>query len=311
MLPNTFGTFRTVVNPNAPDGIDALSIVLTNAPFAGCRNSMGLPCRNPMGLDTIVLSSSPSAPPVAPATFSLSGKVTDSATAAGIPGAAVVVTDGPNAGRSTSTDAAGTYTLAQLLQSGFTVNASHLLYVSQSKGVTLTSDQTLSFDLTRRQPTTPLPSGATVIDFNGVTADGASVTTYSESGFTVTATSGEWIARTTFGNPAPFIQFYASPGTIVTGELRVAAAGSVFGFSSVDVYSSTRPVPYTITGLRNRSTVFTLRDTLPNLLGTFRTVTNPNAAASIDTISIVLTNEAASCSTCRNPMGLDRIVLTR
>ena len=57
------------------------------------------------------------------------------------------IADGPNAGRSTRTDAAGNYSLAELLQSGFTVNMSASNYLSQSKGVTLTSDQTLSFQL--------------------------------------------------------------------------------------------------------------------------------------------------------------------
>jgi hypothetical protein len=47
-LPNTFGNFRNVVNPNATDRIDALSIVLTNT-AAPC-------CRNPMGLDNIALT---------------------------------------------------------------------------------------------------------------------------------------------------------------------------------------------------------------------------------------------------------------
>ena len=125
----------------------------------------------------------------------------------------------------------------------------------------------------------------------------------------MSAASGPWEASTTYGNPAPFIQFYAAAGTTVTGEVRLTAGGSAFSFYSVDLYSSTTPVPYTITGLRNASPVFTLMDTLPNTFGNFRTVANPNAAAPIDTLSIVLTNAAATC--CRNPMGLDTIVLRR
>jgi len=148
-----------------------------------------------------------------------------------------------------------------------------------------------------------------IISFSGLTANGASVTTYTESGFTVSASSGAWEASTTYGNPAPFIQFFASPGTTVTGEVRVALGGSVFNVYSVDLYSSTTPIPYVITGLRSSATVFTLADTLPNTFGNFRAVGNPNAAAPIDALSIVLTNAAAGC--CRNPMGLDTIVLTR
>jgi hypothetical protein len=224
-LPNTFGNFRTVFNPHGADAIDTLSIVLTNA-AATC-------CRNPMGLDTIVFTSTPA---TAPITFSLNGQVTDSATGAGIPNASVSVADGPNAGRSTRTDASGNYTLTELEQSGFTVNVSASNYVSQSKGVTLTSNQTLSFQLTRQAttpPPSPPPSRATIIGFSGLSANDASVSTYTESGFTVSAASGPWEAITTYGNPAPFIQFYAAAGTTVTGEVRVTAGGSMFSFYSV------------------------------------------------------------------------------
>jgi hypothetical protein len=114
---------------------------------------------------------------------------------------------------------------------------------------------------------------------------------------------------TTYGNPAPFIEFSAPGGTTTTGEIRVSAGGAPFGFYSVDLYASTTPIPYTIVGSRNSSPVFTLKDTVPNTLGRFRTVANPNPALVVDAISIVLTNAAAQC--CANPMGLDTIVLTR
>lgn len=299
-LPNTFGNFRTVASPNAADAIDTLSITLTNA-AAAC-------CRNPMGLDTIVLTSTPSTTPTTPTAFSLSGQVTDSASGAGISGATVFIADGPNAGRSTRTDAAGNYSLAELLQSGFTVNMSASNYLSQSKGVTLTSDQTLSFQLIP-QPTTSRPQGATVISFNGLTVNDAAVTSFTESAFTVSTASGAWVASTTYGHPAPFIQFLAEPATTVTGEIRIAAGGSTFSFASVDLYSSTTPIPYTIKGSRNSSPVFTVTGTVPNTFGDFRTVANSNATSPIDALSIVLTNAAASC--CRNPLGLDTIVLTR
>jgi hypothetical protein len=181
--------------------------------------------------------------------------------------------------------------------------------VSQSKGVTLTSNQTLSFQLAHLPPAPPLPAGTTIIGFNGLAVNGASVTSYTESGFTVLPTSGAWVAGTTYGNPAPFIQFTAPGGATVIGEVRVSAGGTVFSFKSVDLYASTTPIPYSLTGVRNSSTVFTVADTLPNTLGNFRTVANPNAAAVIDTLSIVLTNAASLAGS--NPMGLDTIVLTR
>jgi len=47
-LGNTFGTFKTVVNPKVGTAIDTLTITLTN-PAAPC-------CANPMGLDNIVVT---------------------------------------------------------------------------------------------------------------------------------------------------------------------------------------------------------------------------------------------------------------
>jgi Carboxypeptidase regulatory-like domain len=297
-LQHTFGDFRTVANPNSGVIIDTLSIVLTNA-AASC-------CRNPMGLDNIVLTSTPTT--TTPTMFSLGGRVTDSGTGTGISGAIVSIADGPNARVATSTDISGNYSFTGLQQSGFTVNVSASNYVSQSKGVTLTSNQTLSFQLTR-QPTTPTPSGTTIISFNGLTLNGASVTSYTESGFTVLPTLGAWVAVTTYGNPAPFIDFFAPAGTTVTGAIQVKAGGATFSFKSVDLYSSTTPIPYTITGLRNSTSTFTMAATLPNTFGGFATVVNPNAASMVDTLIISLTNPSAAC--CTNPMGLDNIVVTR
>ena len=158
--------------------------------------------------------------------------------------------------------------------------------------------------------TAPPPPPKTVsLAFSSLTADGASVTTHIESGFTVSVMSGDWSVRTTYGNPAPFVQFWAQAGTTVGGEIRVTASGSTFSFKSVDLYSSTTPIPYTITGLRNSIRVFELSDTVPNTFGNFKTVVNQNASDVIDTLSITLTNPAAPC--CRNPTGLDNIALVQ
>jgi hypothetical protein len=142
--------------------------------------------------------------------------------------------------------------------------------------------------------------------FNGVPADFGHP--YTESGFTVSQTSGGWFPSTTYGNPAPFIEFTAPAGSTVTGEIRVTAGGATFGFKSVDLYSSTTPIPYTFVGVRNCATVFTETNTVPNTFGAFRTVVGQHPMTIIDTLSITLTNPAAPC--CANPMGLDNIVLT-
>jgi hypothetical protein len=88
----------------------------------------------------------PSSPPT-PTTFTLSGQVTDSATQLGLSVASVSISDGPNAGKWAMTDASGNYRLADLQGATFTVRAHAPHYVSQTKSVTLTGNQTLSFAL--------------------------------------------------------------------------------------------------------------------------------------------------------------------
>jgi hypothetical protein len=102
-------------------------------------------------------SHSPTSPSsLTPTTSSLGGQISDRTTGAGIPGAAVSIVDGPNAGKSTTTDSLGYYSLTGLQQAGFTITVSANNYVAQSKGVTLTSNQTLSFQL---EPSGPAFSG--------------------------------------------------------------------------------------------------------------------------------------------------------
>jgi hypothetical protein len=155
---------------------------------------------------------------------------------------------------------------------------------------------------------TAVSSAPTAIGFDGLTLNGAAVTTYTESGFNVVA-SGGWVAGSFYGNPRPFIQFSTPGGSTATGEVRISADGATFSFDSVDLYSSTTQIPFTITGLRNGSTVFTFAGTLPNTYGGFITVASPNTAAVVDTLSIVLTNKTGPC--CTNPMGLDTIVVAK
>lgn len=156
-------------------------------------------------------------------------------------------------------------------------------------------------------PPTQLQSGP--VTFSGVGGEGMPVATYSELGFTIQATAGTWQAGANYGNPLPFIRFQAQGGATIAGELVVTAGGQTFSFTGVDLYSSTTPIPYQITGLRNSATVFTASATLGNTFGNFRTVASPEPSVAIDTLKISLVNAAAPC--CPNPMGLDNITLVK
>ena len=156
----------------------------------------------------------------------------------------------------------------------------------------------------------PIARRQTRVSFDGLLVDAEPVSSYTESGITVEATEGDWQAWTGYGHPAPFVAFGVAGGEPpTTGEVTLTAGGSEFGFVSVDLYSSTTPVPYTITGRLGATTIFTLSGTVPNPEGDFATVPNPQLSARIDTLVISLVNAPAPC--CDNRVGLDSVRLIR
>ncbi|MGZ3444191.1 MAG: hypothetical protein ACXWLG_00760, partial [Myxococcaceae bacterium] len=122
---------------------------------------------------------------------------------------------------------------------------------------------------------TPCPA----IGFDDAGAAAAPVTTYTRCGFTVTGTTPNWTVWTGYGKPAPFIGFMSAPGETTTGEIRVTAGAGKFTFQSVEVYSSTTPIPYVITGFANSAPVFAIQGTQGNTFGNFATISNPNPGA--------------------------------
>jgi hypothetical protein len=145
--------------------------------------------------------------------------------------------------------------------------------------------------------------GATTIDFTGLSPN-APFTSYTEAGFTVSVLSAHWLVDS-YGNPGPSIIFENPPDP--SGSVAVTDAGVPFSFSSIDLYSSTTPIPYTLTGLLAGNAVFTVSGTVPNTFGNFATVSNPHATDLIDSLEVSLSNPAAPC--CPNPVGLDNIVV--
>ena len=123
----------------------------------------------------------------------------------------------------------------------------------------------------------------------------------------MTASTPNWEVWTGYGHPAPFIGFMSAAGQTTIGRIRVTAGAGTFKFQSVDVYSSTTPIPYVITGSLNSAQVFVLQSTEGNTYGNFATISNPRPDARIDALVIQLVDPAASC--CPNPTGLDNIVL--
>jgi hypothetical protein len=156
----------------------------------------------------------------------------------------------------------------------------------------------------------PLP-GTTTVTFNGLAgSNGTPFASHLEQNVLVEPAAGAWTVLATYGRPSPSIQLVrtASDPTLI-GDVRVTVGGAAFRLSSLDLYSSVTPIPYTITGTLSGATVFTATGTVPNTFGNFATVANPYSTAPVDTVIISVTNPAVTC--CGNPVGVDNIVVWR
>jgi hypothetical protein len=97
----------------------------------------------------------PPAPPVV-TTYTLTGQITESVptTATAIVGATITIGDGPNAGKSATSDTGGRYTISGLQFAGGTATISASNYQSISRGVSLSSSGTTT---TTNYPLAPNP----------------------------------------------------------------------------------------------------------------------------------------------------------
>jgi hypothetical protein len=148
-----------------------------------------------------------------------------------------------------------------------------------------------------------------VIGFDELRVHGAAFTTLTSCKLEVSVTAASWVASTSYGNPAPFVQFFSPAGTTTTGEITVSGVSTAFSFTSVDIYSSTTKIPYDISGFSGGALVFAIEAVQPNTFGGFATVGGPGPRGPLDKLRIRLTNPAAPC--CTNPVGLDNIRVVR
>jgi hypothetical protein len=88
-------------------------------------------------------------PTPTPQRYTLSGTVTDKSTAAPLSSATITVTDGPNAGRSATTDSAGRYTFADLQSSRFTIRVTRDGYGETTDNVMLNANIMVNVALER------------------------------------------------------------------------------------------------------------------------------------------------------------------
>ena len=150
----------------------------------------------------------------------------------------------------------------------------------------------------------------TTITFAGLTVNHTPVTHYEEAGFVVAGVSGPWESMSQYGAPKPAVIFVRPTSEpTMTAEMAIRSGNALFGFASVQIYSSVTPIPYEVLGVRRSVALFHLAGTIPNTFGHFVPLINPDADLRIDTLVIRLSNPATPC--CANPVGFDTVVLRR
>lgn len=100
-------------------------------------------------------------------------------------------------------------------------------------------------------------TSAAIITFDGLTGATADpLSAYSEDGFTVTPTLGEWKEAHVFGSPLPSIYASDLGPDVPFGNLEVTAGGGLFVFNSLDLHVFNSGVGYEIRGSLGGTTLF-------------------------------------------------------
>lgn len=139
---------------------------------------------------------------------------------------------------------------------------------------------------------------ATTINFDTLGGtNGDTFSSYSEGGFTVTATAGDWRVAKAFGNPIPDVYCpNCAPGTL-------KVTGGLFSFDSVDIAEADgQPVDFSITGYRNGTSVYSQTGTA-NADAAFQNFAAVGGAVTLDQLFI-------SISTGGADGNVDNIALT-
>jgi large repetitive protein len=293
----------------AAAGLVQLTITATG--FSQAERSVTLTQEQPNG--TIDATLLPADTP--PAAVALTGIVTRT-TGQPIAGATITLAsaNAQNAGRTTTTNASGTYTLTGLapgrVQVTFQANAFTTSTVTSDLATSATPvTVTLNSALVQTNAFGP----AVTIGFTGVATGKTSYSGHTENGFAIAATDRPWFGSA-YGVPGPAIHFDTLLGSAETGNVIVTGDGRPFAFRQVSLYSSVTKIPWAFKGLRNGTVVFQSSGTQGNTFGAFAVVTNGAANALIDRLEISVTNplQLGSCDSppCTNPVGVDSIVVS-
>jgi hypothetical protein len=152
-----------------------------------------------------------------------------------------------------------------------------------------------------------VPQKTIDLGFDGL-KNGTAFKNYTVHGFTVRRVKPGWTVDGVFGNPAPEIEFLVPANTVVSKAVTVTEAGKEFSLDSIDIYSSVAAVNWQLVGSLKRQSVYKDKGQIPNPMGGFATVDNPDASALVDSVQITLSGEKVAVD---NPVGLDNIVVEK
>ena len=151
---------------------------------------------------------------------------------------------------------------------------------------------------------------ATTITFSGLPGPNQNAfTTYTESGFTVTATGGKPEQGTEFGNPLPSVIIDAPVFAPVNGTVEVTRpSGRDFTFTSMDLASNNGgPSTFSAKGFLNGSLQYTFTGSVPSGSSSFFfvTETDPHNTVPINALDIAVNHGTGTTSA-----NLDNISVT-
>ncbi|CAH0347996.1 PEP-CTERM sorting domain-containing protein [Aquabacterium sp. CECT 9606] len=127
-------------------------------------------------------------------------------------------------------------------------------------------------------------ASAAVITFDGLTGATADpLSAYTEDGFTVTPTLGEWKEAHVFGNPLPSIYVSDLGPDTPFGNLQITAGGGLFVFNALDLQAFNSGVGYEIRGSLGGTVLFSLPNSQAPSPG-FQTLTGGGSMV-IDTLT--------------------------
>lgn len=134
---------------------------------------------------------------------------------------------------------------------------------------------------------------ASDINFNGLTgANGSPFTSYTEDGFTVTNSAGQYLVSANFGNPIPSL-FSGSgdtgfaPAAEGTASVTITANnGGAFTFSSADLSSSQFDGTFSFTGNLNGTAGFSQSGAIITDSGVFETYISTSPALDLTSLTI-------------------------